>query len=68
MYQQWELTGYFEALNLSHEGQDVSGRVLSTEDMVLLPLDGREMALGFGALKELFEVLVKHVPPPGRTG
>lgn len=55
------LTGHVQALDLGHEGQDVSGGVFSTEDVVLPALDGRKMALGGGAVEELGEVLVKHV-------
>lgn len=55
------LTGHVQALDLGHEGQDVSGGVFSTEDVMLPALDGRKMALGGGAVEELGEVPVKHV-------
>lgn len=49
------------ALNLSHESQDVSGGVLSAENMVLPLLNGREMRRRGCALQELGEVLVEHI-------
>lgn len=54
-------TGHVEALDLGHEGQDVPGGVLSTEHVVMPPLDGRKVGFTGGAVEELGEVLVKLV-------
>ena len=59
------------ALDLGHEGQDVPGGVLGAEDVVLPPLEGREVAAGGGAVQQLGEVLVQEpmgVPWAGEGG
>lgn len=56
-----KLTRHVTSLNLSHEGEDVPGGVLSTENMVLPLLDGREMRLRGRALQEVAEVLVENI-------
>ena len=54
------LTGHVEALDLGHEGQDVSGGVLCAEHVMLSPLDGWEVTLWGGGVHQLGEVAVEH--------